>query len=94
MSLEAELAARSQQKVSWSAEGWVTQVPEAVRQQGIQVITNRGGIVGVSAARELAFEGRVKVEHIDTKLNSSDLLTKPLPLPVFEMHKRRLMGMG
>ena len=44
--------------------------------------------------RELAFEGRVKVEHIDTKLNSSDLLTKPLPLPVFEMHKRRLMGMG
>ena len=38
--------------------------------------------------------GRVKVEHIDTKLNSADLLTKPLPLPVFEMHKRRLMGMG
>ena len=44
--------------------------------------------------REMAFEGCVKVEHIDTKLNSSDLLTKPLPLPVFEMHKRRLMGMG
>ena len=43
--------------------------------------------------RELAFEGRVKVDHIDTKLNSSDLLTKPLPLPLFEMHKRRLMGM-
>ena len=25
--------------------------------------------------RELEFEGKVKVEHIDTKLNSADLLT-------------------
>jgi hypothetical protein len=43
--------------------------------------------------RELAFEGQLRVEHIDTKLNSSDLLTKPLPLPVFMQHRRRLMNL-
>ena len=44
--------------------------------------------------RELEFEGKVKVEHIDTKLNSADLLTKPLPQHVFDAHKRRLMNLG
>ena len=44
--------------------------------------------------RELAFEGQLRVEHIDTKLNSSDLLTKPLPLPVFMQHRRRLMNLS
>ena len=46
-----------------------------------------------SAFRELCFEGQLRVEHIDTKLNSSDLLTKPLPLPTFMMHRKRLMNL-
>ena len=33
------------------------------------------------------------VEHVDTKLNSSDLLTKPLPLPTFLAHRKRLMNL-
>ena len=44
--------------------------------------------------RELCFEGQLRVEHIDTKLNSSDLLTKPLPLPVFLQHRRRLFNLS
>jgi hypothetical protein len=44
--------------------------------------------------RELCFEGQLRVEHIDTKLNSSDLLTKSLPLPTFIQHRRRLMNLG
>ena len=43
--------------------------------------------------RELAFEGHLAVQHIDTKLNSSDLLTKPLPLPVYLQHRARLMNL-
>ena len=43
--------------------------------------------------RELCFEGQLRVEHIDTKLNSSDLLTKPLPLPTFLAHRKRLMNL-
>ena len=43
--------------------------------------------------RELSYEGVLRVEHIDTKLNSSDLLTKPLPWALFEAHRRRLFNM-
>ena len=43
--------------------------------------------------REVSFEGQLRVEHVDTKLNSSDLLTKPLPLPTFMQHRRRLMNL-
>ena len=44
--------------------------------------------------RELCVEGQLHVEHIETKLNSSDLLTKPLPLPVFLQHRRRLLNLS
>ena len=43
--------------------------------------------------REVSFEGQLRVEHVDTKLNSSDLLTKPLPMPTFMQHRRRLMNL-
>ena len=43
--------------------------------------------------REVGFEGQLRVEHVDTKLNSSDLLTKPFPLPTFVQHRRRLMNL-
>ena len=42
--------------------------------------------------RELAAEGHIRVEHIDTDANSSDLLTKPLAKPKFETHRRRLLN--
>ena len=44
--------------------------------------------------RELAYEGVLRVEHIDTKLNASDLLTKPLPYLLFEAHRRRVLNLG
>ena len=43
--------------------------------------------------RELAAEGHIRVEHINTDDNSSDLLTKPLALPKFAEHRRRLLNM-
>jgi hypothetical protein len=43
--------------------------------------------------RELSYEGVLRVEHIDTKLNSSDLLTKPLVWTLFEVHRRRLLNL-
>ena len=43
--------------------------------------------------RELAAEGQLHVEHIDTKLNSSDLLTKPLPIDSFTRHRARLLNL-
>ena len=42
--------------------------------------------------RELAALGHLRVEHIDTAKNSSDLLTKPLSLPKFVEHPRRLLN--
>jgi hypothetical protein len=44
--------------------------------------------------RELCFEGHLQVEHIDTADNVSDLLTKPLPLPTFQKHKKTAMNIG
>lgn len=43
--------------------------------------------------RELEYKGVIKVEHIDTKLNSADLLTKPLDQCAFDAHKRRLLNL-
>ena len=43
--------------------------------------------------RELAAEGHIRVEHVSTDNNSSDLLTKPLALPKFAEHRRRLLNM-
>jgi hypothetical protein len=40
--------------------------------------------------RELAAEGVLRVEHIDT---NSDLLTKTLSLPMFEAHRKRLLNL-
>ena len=42
--------------------------------------------------RELAELGYLSVEHIDTKENSSDLLTKPLPAETFYKHCARLLN--
>jgi len=44
--------------------------------------------------RELAAEGVLRVEHIDTHNNSSDLLTKPLDAEKFFKHRRRLMNIA
>ena len=44
--------------------------------------------------RELAYEGVLRVEHIDTALNSSDLLTKPLKWASFETHRKRMLNLG
>ena len=43
--------------------------------------------------RELVAEGLIEVEHIDTKDNTSDLLTKPLNLPAFAKHRARALNM-
>ena len=42
--------------------------------------------------RELEFEGVLRVEHIDTKENSSDILTKALPVDAFFKHSTRLLN--
>ena len=43
--------------------------------------------------REMEFEGEINVQRIDTKLNSSDILTKPLPPIDFHRHRARLMNL-
>ena len=42
--------------------------------------------------RELSFEGVLRVEHIDTKENSSDILTKAIPIDTFVKHSTRLLN--
>jgi hypothetical protein len=42
--------------------------------------------------RELAAEGAIQVEHIGTAANTADLLTKPLPLDAFALHRATAMG--
>ena len=42
--------------------------------------------------RELMAEGEVKVVHIDTALNTADLLTKPLPADAFTRHRATALG--
>ena len=44
--------------------------------------------------RELSYEGQLRVEHIDTKENPADLLTKELVGDVFHKHRRALLNMG
>ena len=44
--------------------------------------------------RELAYEGELRVEHVPTADNSSDLLTKVLPLPAYVRHRARVMNLG
>ena len=41
--------------------------------------------------RELVAAGELTVEHIDTKLNAADLLTKSLKQPLYTEHRSRLM---
>ena len=43
--------------------------------------------------RELAFEGHLHVEHIDTKANSADLLTKTLDVETHTKHRARLLNL-
>ena len=42
--------------------------------------------------RELVAEGHLSVEHIDTKENSADLLTKALSREVYNKHRSRLFN--
>ena len=42
--------------------------------------------------RELAFEGVLRVEHVSTKDNVADVLTKPLDLATFEKHRKTLLN--
>jgi len=42
--------------------------------------------------RELAAEGVLRVDPIDTLRNSSDLLTKPLEVTKFNAHRARLLN--
>ena len=42
--------------------------------------------------RELVYEGAIRVEHIDTKDNTSDLLTKPLAKPAYDKHRVTAMN--
>jgi hypothetical protein len=42
--------------------------------------------------RELYFAGHLRVEHIDTKLNVADILTKPLDSLAFMRHRARLFA--
>jgi hypothetical protein len=39
--------------------------------------------------RELVYAGEITVEHIDTKENSADMLTKPLKIDAYTKHRRR-----
>ena len=43
--------------------------------------------------RELSYEGVLRVEHVDTADNSSDILTKPLDREAFARHRARLLNM-
>ena len=42
--------------------------------------------------KKLSFEGVLRVEHIDTKENSSDILTKAIPIDTFVKHGTRLLN--
>ena len=44
--------------------------------------------------RELQALGEVHVEHVDTALNSADVLTKPISRELFDRHCATLMGEG
>jgi hypothetical protein len=44
--------------------------------------------------RELMAEGALHVEHVDTALNTADLLTKSLPLEPFARHRATALGDG
>ena len=43
--------------------------------------------------RELAFEGHLHVEHIDTKDNPADLLTKSLKVDSYTKHRNTLLNL-
>ena len=43
--------------------------------------------------RELCFRGELRAEQINTKVNSSDIFTKPLDRETFERHRARLLNM-
>jgi hypothetical protein len=43
--------------------------------------------------RELSYEQQLRVEHIDTKANPADLLTKSLVDPAFSQHRRTLFNL-
>ena len=42
--------------------------------------------------RELTFSGELRVEHVDTKKNTADILTKPLDYEAFSRHRASLFG--
>ena len=42
--------------------------------------------------RELTFSGELRVEHVDTKKNTADILTKPLEYEAFARHRASLFG--
>ena len=42
--------------------------------------------------RELIFSGELRVEHVDTKKNTADILTKPLDYEAFSRHRASLFG--
>ena len=44
--------------------------------------------------RELSFEGELRVEHVPTKDNSADLLTKVLPYADYCRHRARMMNLS
>ena len=43
--------------------------------------------------RELVAEGHIKVEHVATELNRSDMLTKAIHVDAFERHRASLMNL-
>ena len=38
--------------------------------------------------------GAVRIEHVDSEWQCAEILTKPLPLTLFERHRRALMNVG
>ena len=43
--------------------------------------------------RELVYDGQITVEHIDTKLNGADLLTKALTAEPYHRHRARTLNL-
>ena len=43
--------------------------------------------------RELVAEGHIRVEHVDTNLNRSDMLTKAIGVDAFQRHRASLMNL-
>jgi hypothetical protein len=91
-STEAEIIAASACAVeAVHARALLTEMGLPQESPTVLQVDNTGA---VALARERLAEGALHVEHVDTALNTADLLTKSLPLEPFARHRATALGDG